>query len=240
MIDTIILGDCLKILPTFDAGCIDLIVADPPFGINYRFEINCHEWWDQSNITPYHEIPSKEYPEFTHKWITEVYRVLKDNGTMYVFSGWSNLEYVLKSLREIGFHTQSHCIWHFKSPMPTQRRFASSHYHILHVTKHKTNYVFNKVDHYPKDVWVMEKERWKGHVKRTLTKLPKDLVSKFIKYSSNPGDIVLDPFIGSGTTAIVAKRYSRHYIGIEIEEETYKVTKERIDSSPWDARELFE
>jgi len=216
---------------------IDLIVADPPFGIAYVGARD--EWWDKSQVTEYAEVHVEDYPVFTEKWIKKAYRLLKNEGTMYVVSGWNNLECVLRSVREMGLCIQSHVIWHYTRPQPTQRRFATSHYHILHTTKHPNKYTFNK-GHYPIDVWIRQRERWSGRVKKTLTKLPVDIVSKMVTYSSNVEELVFDPFMGSGTTGVVAKRYNRHFLGFEIVEETWKMAKERIDSSPWGVGDFFE
>ncbi len=86
----------------------------------------------------------------------------------------------------------------------TRKKFVTSHYHIIYVVKNPLSYTFNKVEHYPEDVWSIKREYWKGRQK-TPTKLPSELVRKILDFSSNPGDIVLDPFLGSGTVAVVSR-----------------------------------
>lgn len=241
--DDIYHADCIDAMSKIPKDVVDLIVADPPFGIDFTglggaYGIRVGVTKDK-NILEYREVPQDQYYDFSTGWIKEAMRILKPHGTMYAFSGWTNLEYVLTVLRLVGFHTQSHVIWHYNFPSWTSRRFASSHYHILHVTKDKDKYTFNMVEPYPQDVWIIDRDFWSKTIKKTGTKLPITLVEKLIKYSSNVNDLVLDPFIGSGTTAIAAKRHNRHYIGFEIVEETYEVAKERIDDSPWGIQDYF-
>ena len=88
-------------------------------------------------------------------------------------------------------------------------------------------YTFNKIDHYPEDVWIINREYWKGQQK-TPTKLPSELVKKIILYSSDEGDTVFDPFLGSGTVAVVAKTLGRHYLGFEIVKEYCWFAQKRI------------
>ncbi len=243
-IDDIYHADCVDAMCKIPESKIDLIVADPPFGIGFTGHEGSYgirrDVTKDENILEYREVPQDQYYDFSMEWIKQALRILKPHGTMYVFSGWTNLEYVLKSLRLVGSHIQSHMIWHYNFPSWTSRRFASSHYHILHVTKDKDEYTFNLVEPYPQDVWIIDRDFWSKRIKKTATKLPISLVEKLIRYSSNVDDLVLDPFIGSGTTAIAAKMHNRHYIGFEIVEETYEVAKERIDSSPWGVGDFFE
>ena len=235
--DSVYHGDSLELMLKIPPNLIDLVIADPPFGIGYSSALATHglrmDVLKDKNVLEYHEIPTNEYPEFTSEWITKAYRILKETGSMYVFSGWNNLEYVLTSLRRVGFFTQSHVIWKYRFPSWTSRRFASSHYHVIHVTKHKSKYTFNRVENYPQDVWSIDREFWSRHTKKTGTKLPRKLVSKIVRFSSNKQDVVFDPFLGSGTSAVAAKRLNRHFLGFEIMEQTYQFAKQRIEKTRW-------
>ncbi len=175
----------------------------------------------------YNEIPQEEYYEFTKSWMKESYRILKDTGSMYVFSGWTNLKDILNALDEVGFITINHIIWKYQFGVFTRRRFVTSHYHILFVVKDERKYKFNKVEHYPEDVWVINREYWTGKIK-TPTKLPLELVKKILLFSSDKGDIVLDPFMGSGTVAVAAKILGRHYLGFEIVEDYCELARDRL------------
>ena len=134
---------------------------------------------------------------------------------MYIFSGWNRLRDILEGIDAAGLTTINHLIWKYQFGVFTKKKYVTSHYHILFVAKDAKRYTFNKIDHYPEDVWVINREYWKGR-KKTPTKLPPELVRKILMYSSNPGDLVLDPFLGSGTVAVVAQQEGRHFLGFEI------------------------
>ena len=122
---------------------------------------------------------------------------------------------ILEGIDAAGLVTVNHLIWKYQFGVFTKNKYVTSHYHILFVVKDKKRYTFNKLDHYPEDVWMINREYWKGK-KKTPTKLPRELVQKIIRYSSNAGDLVLDPFLGSGTVAVVARQEGRHFLGFEI------------------------
>ncbi len=122
---------------------------------------------------------------------------------------------ILEGVDDAGFTTVNHLIWKYQFGVFTKKKYVTSHYHILFVAKDPKRYTFNKIDHYPEDVWVINREYWKGR-KKTPTKLPSELVKKILSYSSNPGDLVFDPFLGSGTVAVVAHQLGRHFLGFEV------------------------
>ena len=156
-------------------------------------------------------------------------RVLKETGSAFVFSGWTNLKAVLIAADSVGLHTINHLIWKYQFGVYTRRRFVTSHYHILFLAKHPRKYKFNKVERYPEDVIYVKREYWKGK-KKTPTKLPLALIEKLIQYATDPGDLVLDPFMGSGTTAVAAKKLGRRWLGFEIVPEYVKLAEERVAS----------
>ncbi|MEE9409954.1 MAG: site-specific DNA-methyltransferase, partial [Candidatus Heimdallarchaeota archaeon] len=122
---------------------------------------------------------------------------------------------VLNALKDNKLTLINHIIWKYQFGVFTRRKFVTSHYHILFAVKNEKDYFFNKIEHYPEDVWHINREYNRG-VKKNATKLPPDVVRRCIDFGSVPGDLILDPFIGNGTTAIVAKGSYRYYLGFEI------------------------
>jgi site-specific DNA-methyltransferase (adenine-specific) len=225
--DTIYLGDALQLMPAIPDGVVNLIITDPPFAIDFKAEKENYYRTSTKVMQGYQEISESDYSEFTHRWMTDAARILAPDGSMYVFSGWNHLKDILEGLDEAGFTTVNHLIWKYQFGVFTKKKYVTSHYHILFVVKNPARYTFNKIDHYPEDVWVISREYWKGK-KKTPTKLPPEIVQKMLKYSSNPGDLVFDPFLGSGTVAVGAKSESRHFLGFEIVPEYFAFALERI------------
>jgi site-specific DNA-methyltransferase (adenine-specific) len=213
--DLLYVGDALDLLPQVPDGSVDLIVTDPPFAIDFKAQRLNYNRIGSNVLEGYQEIPEAEYGEFTKRWIAEAERVLSPTGSMYIFSGWNRLRDILEGIDDAGLTTVNHLIWKYQFGVFTKKKYVTSHYHILFVVKDLKRYTFNKIDHYPEDVWVINREYWKGR-KKTPTKLPSELVKKILSYSSNPGDLVLDPFLGSGTVAVVSRQEGRHFLGFEV------------------------
>lgn len=213
--DTLYKGDALTLLPQIPQGSIDLIITDPPFAINFKAQRLNYNRKGSNVLEGYQEVPAAEYGEFTRFWIREASRALAPTGSMYIFSGWNRLRDILEGIDAAGLTAVNHLIWKYQFGVFTKKKYVTSHYHILFVVKDPKLYTFNKVDHYPEDVWVINREYWKGK-KKTPTKLPSELVRKILAYSSNSGDLVLDPFLGSGTVAAVAHQEGRHFLGFEV------------------------
>jgi len=220
-------GDALRLMPLLPSCSIDLVVTDPPFAIDFQAQKQNYNRTGENVLEGYAEIAPDDYGRFTSRWLNEAYRVLSDSGSIYVFSGWNRLKDVLSGLDAAGFHTVNHLIWKYQFGVFTRKKYVTSHYHILFAVKNPRCYTFHKVDHYPEDVWVINREYWKGK-KKTPTKLPGELVRKILLYSSNPGDIVLDPFLGSGTVAVESMATGRHFLGFELVEAYYQFASERI------------
>jgi len=226
-IDNIYCGDSLKLMKEIPENSIDLIVTDPPFAIDFKAQRNNYHRTQSRVLEGYNEIPKEKYYDFTLSWIKEAYRILKNTGAMYVFSGWTNLRDILNALEETKFIMINHLIWKYQFGVFTKRKFVTSHYHILFVVKDKKRYKFNKIEHYPEDVLIINREYWTGKIK-TPTKLPMELVKKLILFSSDEGDIIFDPFLGSGTVPVCAKMLGRHYLGFEIVKDYYEFAINRI------------
>jgi site-specific DNA-methyltransferase (adenine-specific) len=225
--DAIYQGDALELLREVPEGSVDLVVTDPPFAIDFRPQRNNYNRTGSRVVEGYREIAAEDYLTFTKGWMGQAFRVLSPSGSLYVFSGWNRLRDVLQALDETGFTTVNHLIWKYQFGVFTKKRYVTSHYHILFAAKDPKHYTFNKVEHYPEDVWVINREYWTGK-RKTPTKLPLALVKKILSFSSREGDLVLDPFLGSGTVAVAAKEMERRYLGFEIVPEYHELAGERL------------
>ncbi|MBR9679687.1 MAG: site-specific DNA-methyltransferase [Candidatus Altiarchaeota archaeon] len=221
-------GNCIELMKNLPAGSIDHILTDPPFAIEFKAKQLSYNRKLGNVLKGYGEISQDKYLDFSLSWMREAFRVLKETGSMFVFSGWTNLKDILIALDELGFTTVNHLIWKYQFGVFTKKKFVTSHYHILFVVKDKKSYKFNKIDHYPEDVLTVNREYWKGK-KKTPTKLPLELVDKLVQYTTDPGDIVLDPFMGSGTTAVACKQLNRHWLGFELVEDYITLANQRLE-----------
>lgn len=244
--DSIYNTDCISGMKQIPRDSIDLVITDPPFAIDFKASRGNYNRKDSRVIKGYVEIGQEEYYDFTHEWMSEAFRTLKESGSMYVFSGWNSLKDVLVALDDVGFYTVNHPIWKYQFGVVTKKKFVTSHYHCLYVCKNEHKRVFypfsrfkqNEKDsdgrslHYAdkEDVWSIPREYWTGDVK-TPTKLPAELVKKMLEYSSKKNDVVLDPFLGSGQVAVVSKMNGRRYIGFEIVPEYFRFAKRRLDEN---------
>ncbi|MHA1110834.1 MAG: DNA-methyltransferase [Promethearchaeota archaeon] len=213
--DTIQYKDCIQGMKTLPESSIDLVVADPPFGIDFSSKENLYNRNNDFVPDGYEEVSIGDYSEFTSSWIREIPRIMKDTGSAYFFSGWNHLNKVLESIYKANLKILNHIIWKYQFGVFTKRKFVTSHYHVLFCVKHPKKYFFNKIEHYPEDVWLISRKYKPGQVKNS-TKLPEEVVSKCINFSTKPGDVVFDPFMGNGTTAVCAKANYRHFIGYEL------------------------
>jgi len=160
----------------------------------------------------------------------------------------TNLKDILTALDDIGFTTVNHIIWKYQFGVVTRRKYVSSHYHCLYVCKDdklRSFYPFSRYQkddrdsegrsqHYrdKEDVWTIKREYWTGDHK-TPTKLPRELIEKILNYSSIEGDLICDPFLGSGQVAFISRLMQRRYIGFEINKEYYDFAKARLDSGQY-------
>ena len=224
----------------------DLVITDPPFAINFKATKANYNRTASRVIQGYNEILPENYYDFSFNWMSEVFRILKESGSMYVFSGWNNLKDILSALDDVGFTTVNHIIWKYQFGVVTKKKYVTSHYHCLYVCKNdkkKKFYPFSrfkkdsKTDngrslHYKdkEDVWEIKREYWTGKEK-TPTKLPADLIKKILLYSSRKNDLILDPFLGSGQVAVVSKMLGREYYGFEIVKEYYNFAKKRLEKN---------
>ena len=210
---------------------IDLIITDPPYGIDGHKLDKHYNRNENFVIDGYVEIPKDDYPEFSKNWINEAERVLKPGGSLYVVSGYTNLVDILNALRETNLIELNHIIWKYNFGVYTKTKFVSSHYHILYYKKGRKKHTFNTFARYSdfeksehggssnysdrEDVWIINRE-YKPGVVKNKNELPTKLLTKIIQYSSNENDIVCDFFLGSFSTAKVARGLNRRSIGFEL------------------------
>ena len=241
-------GDCIAGMGRIPTGSVDLIVTDPPFAIKFSAAKANYNRTASRVMEGYGEVKAAAYYGFTMDWMRQAYRVLKDSGSMYVFSGWNNLKDVLRALDDTGFTTVNHIVWKYQFGVVTRRKFVTSHYVCIYVCRNDSKrrfYPFSRFGkddrsdsgrslHYQdkEDVWEIKREYWTGRQK-TPTKLPREIIEKILQYSSIEGDIVLDPFLGSGQVAVVSGLMGRKYLGFEIVKEYYDFAKARLDSGSY-------
>jgi len=239
-------GDCIELLKKLPDNSVDLIFADPPYNLQLNGELYrpnqtkvdaVNDAWDK--------FESKEdYDKFTTLWLKECHRVLKNSGSMWVIGTYHNIFRVGTILQNIGFWLLNDIIWIKTNPMPNFKgtRFNNAHETLIWATKSKSsNYTFHyhsmKVmndDLQMRSDWLIPicqgEERIKVNGQKAhSTQKPAELLYRIIISTSNPDDIVLDPFSGSGTTAAVAKRLGRKYIAFEREPFYVKIANERLE-----------
>jgi site-specific DNA-methyltransferase (adenine-specific) len=238
--------NCIEGMQLLPQNKIDLIVTDPPFAIDFRATKQNYNRTASRVMQGYNEIKQKDYYEFTVKWMKQAHRILKDSGSMYVFSGWNNLRDILNALDDVGFITINHIIWKYQFGVVTKTKFVTSHYHCVYVCKNNKKRKFYPFARFGKaekteqgrslhymdkeDVWDIKREYWTGDQK-TPTKLPAELVKKILEYSSKEGDVVFDPFLGSGQVAVIAKQLKRNYLGFEIVKKYHAFAKKRLEKN---------
>jgi site-specific DNA-methyltransferase (adenine-specific) len=240
--------NCIEGMQSMPAKKIDLIVTDPPFAIDFKATKQNYNRTASRVMQGYNEIKQEDYFDFTSKWMSQAFRILKDYGSMYVFSGWNNLKDILNALDNVGFTTVNHIIWKYQFGVVTSKKYVTSHYHCIYVckdTKKRLFYPFSRFAknqktpegrslHYKdkEDVWEIKREYWTGDQK-TPTKLPAEIVRKILDYSSKEGDVVFDPFLGSGQVAMISKMMKRQYVGFEIVKKYYDFALRRLENNTY-------
>jgi len=241
-LNKIISGDCLKVLKEIEDNSVDICFADPPFNLQKKYK----SYRDQR--------PAKEYLEWCRKWLSELVRITKPTGSIFVHNIPKWLSYYASILNELAYFR--HWIaWHAMSN-PLGKTLLPAHYGILFYTKKAKGFKFYEIrsphrrcrecgsflkDYGGKkdqmhpfgalvsDVWT-DIHRIRHNVRRDQhpCQLPVPLLERIILMSTDPGDIVLDPFLGTGTTAIAAKALGRNFIGIEIDPDYIKIAQQKL------------
>ena len=237
-IDKIVVGDCVAWLNAQAEPFADLIFADPPFNIGYKYDL----YEDRRKYD--------EYRTWTHQWMSACKQVLKPTGSFWVAIGDDYAAEVRLIGRELGLCLRNWVIWHYTFGQNTQRKFARSHTHLFYWTADAKGFTFNDAavripsarqttyadrranpkGKLPDDVWSFSRvcgtfyERAAWHP----CQMPEKVLERIILACSGDGEVVLDPFSGSGTTCAVAARLGRRYVGIELSEEYAAQSRIRI------------
>lgn len=249
-LNQILSGDCIEIMRGIPDASVDAVFADPPYNLQlgaktlYRPEDQTaaravRDEWDSF-------ASSAEYNEFTCAWLTECKRVLKPDGCLWTIGSYHNIFRVGSVLQDLGFWILNDIVWVKTNPMPNFRgtRFTNAHETLIWATPTKTGkYTFNyetmkklnggKQMRSDWDINIcLGEERIKGADGKSLhnTQKPMDLLRRVVLSSTKPGDIILDPFVGSGTTAAVARELGRQFIGIDRDETYVAAARERVKS----------
>lgn len=244
-LDQIIHNDCLEVLNNLPEKSVDLIFADPPYNLQLQQDL-----W-RPNLTRVDPVDDDwdhfdsfaEYDRFTRRWLQACRRVLKDTGTLWVIGSYHNIYRVGTALMDLDYWILNEVAWIKTNPMPNFRgvRFTNAHETLIWAQKIKgARYTFNyhvmkalNGDLQMRSDWILPicngKERLKVNgTKAHTTQKPESLLYRVILSSSNPGDVVLDPFFGTGTTGAVAKKLHRHWLGIEQDTRYVEIARQRL------------
>lgn len=248
LLNQIIQGNCIDVLNTLPEKSVDLIFADPPYNLQLQKEL-----W-RPNMTKVDAVDDAwdrfenfdSYDQFSRNWLSACRRVLKDTGAIWVIGSYHNIYRVGSIMQDLGFWFLNDVIWIKNNPMPNFRgvRFTNAHETLIWASKYKgAKYTFNyhamkalNDDKQMRSDWVIpicsgtERIKVNGE-KAHSTQKPESLLYRVILSSTNPGDVVLDPFFGSGTTGVVAKKLHRNWIGVELDENYIRIAQKRLEQT---------
>ncbi len=245
--EIIIQGDCIEAMNALPEKSVDLIFADPPYNLQLGGDLTRP---DQSKVDAVNDDWDKfasfqVYDEFTRNWMNAARRILKDTGAIWVIGSYHNIFRVGATLQDLGYWIMNDVVWRKSNPMPNFRgtRFTNAHETLIWAVRDadQKKYTFNydamkalNDDLQMRSDWTLpictggerlkDGEGGKAHP----TQKPEALLHRVLLATTNPGDVVLDPFFGTGTTGAVAKKLGRKFIGIEREQRYIKVARERI------------
>jgi len=244
-LDTIIMDDCISAMAGLPDACVDMIFADPPYNLQLGGDLFRPEGgrvdavdndWDKFDTFAAYDI-------FTAAWLAEARRILKPDGTLWVIGSYHNIFRVGAKVQDQGYWILNDIVWRKANPMPNFKgtRFTNAHETLIWAARsEKSRYTFNyramktlNDELQMRSDWSLPicggQERLKrGGTKAHPTQKPEALLYRVLLAATKPGDIVLDPFFGTGTTGAVAKRLGRHFIGIERDPTYCDVANERI------------
>jgi modification methylase len=242
----IIMGDCLGELKRLASASVDLVFADPPYNLQLAGDLlrpnntvvdGVHQGWDKF-------ASFAEYDRFSRAWLAECRRILKPDGAIWVIGSYHNIFRLGAALQDLGFWLQNDVIWLKTNPMPNFRgkRFTNAHETLIWASrdqKSRPTFNYEAMKAFNDDVqmrsdWLIpicsgpERLKDDGGRKAHPTQKPEGLLHRVLLATTSPGDVVLDPFFGTGTTGAVAKRLGRRFIGIERDADYARAAQERI------------
>ena len=249
-------GDCIAGMKELADGTVDLVFADPPFNIGFKYD----KYKDQ--------LEYDQYLAWSQDWISQVHRILKDDGTFWLAIGDEYAAELKVAARKVGFHTRSWVVWYYTFGVHCKLKFTRSHAHLFYFIKNETKYTFNRhaiavpsarqlvygdsranpAGRTPDDTWILrpqdlpegfkeDEDTWyfprvNGTFKERAgfhgCQMPEQLLGRIIRACSNEDEVVLDPFSGSASTLIVAKKLGRQFIGFEMSEDYVRRGTERL------------
>ena len=241
-------GDCVEAMRTIPSGTIDMIFADPPYNLQLGGDLDRP---DGSRVDAVDDDWDKfasfsSYDDFTREWLGEARRILKPNGSIWVIGSYHNIFRVGTAMQDAGFWILNDIVWRKSNPMPNFKgtRFTNAHETLVWASMgEKAKYTFNyramktlNDELQMRSDWVLpicggQERLKKGGTKVHPTQKPEALLYRVMLATTNPGDVVLDPFFGTGTTGAVAKRLGRQWIGCEREGNYREAALERIESA---------
>ena len=245
-LNTIIPGDCVEAMRSLPTDSVDMIFADPPYNLQLGGDLSrpdgshvdaVTDHWDQFDSFA-------AYDKFTREWLTEARRVLKPNGSIWVIGSYHNIFRVGAMMQDMGFWILNDIVWRKANPMPNFKgtRFTNAHETLIWASMgEKARYTFNYTamktlndELQMRSDWVLpicngQERLKKGGHKVHPTQKPEALLYRVMLATTNKGDVVLDPFFGTGTTGAVAKRLGRDWIGCERESNYREAALERIE-----------
>src|SRR3712207_1979692 len=245
----ILQGDCIAEMARLPDKCVDMVFADPPYNLQLGGELfrpeggrvdACDDEWDKFDNFA-------QYDHFTRAWLREARRILKPDGTLWVIGSYHNIFRVGAALQDEGYWILNDIVWRKANPMPNFRgtRFTNAHETMIWASHSEdSRYTFNyramkalNDELQMRSDWLLpicsggERVKGEGGAKAHPTQKPEALLYRVLLACTNKGDVVLDPFFGTGTTGAVARRLGRNWIGIEREKRYVKVARQRIDST---------
>ncbi|WP_375393713.1 site-specific DNA-methyltransferase [uncultured Sphingomonas sp.] len=247
-LDTILRGDCIAHMRALPAKSVDMIFADPPYNLQLGGDLfrpdgsavdAVTDDWDKFDTFA-------AYDKFTRAWLTEARRILKDDGTIWVIGSYHNIFRVGVAVQDLGYWILNDIVWRKANPMPNFRgtRFTNAHETLIWASMgEKARYTFNYRSMKTLNDELQMRSDWefpicggqerlkRDGVKVHPTQKPEALIYRVLLACTRPGDVVLDPFFGTGTTGAVAKRLGRRWIGIEREDDYIAAAQERIDAA---------
>ena len=245
-VDRVLLGDCLARLRELPDGSVDLVFADPPYNLQLDRELlrpnntvvdGVDDAWDKF-------LSFADYDKFCRAWLAECRRVLKPDGALWVIGSYHNIFRLGVAIQDLGFWLQNDVIWRKVNPMPNFRgkRFTNAHETLIWAGRDRKsrvrfNYEAMKAsndDVQMRSDWLFpicsgpERLKDDGGRKAHPTQKPEALLQRILMATTRPGDVVLDPFFGTGTTGAVARKLGRHFIGIERDPDYVRAAEDRI------------
>jgi modification methylase len=254
-IDRVLVGDCIELMQGLPEASVDMVFADPPYNLllggdllrpdHSKVDAVDDDWDKFSDPADAHATGFAEYDKFTRAWLKAARRALKPGGTLWVIGSYHNIFRVGTALQDEGYWLLNDIVWRKSNPMPNFRgkRFTNAHETMIWAARDRANkkYTFNYNSMKELNEGIQMRSDWllplctggerlknEDGKKAHPTQKPESLLFRCIMAASNPGDVILDPFFGTGTTGAVARRLGRHFIGLERDHTYAALARKRI------------